>query len=42
MATIETKVRSGEVVIDLMRPIDFQGMILATAFVSASREFNHK
>lgn len=27
---IEQKVRSGEVAIDLVRPIDFQGMILAT------------
>src|SRR5205807_9962275 len=29
--SIEGKVRSGEVVIELMRPIDFQGMMLATA-----------
>jgi ABC-2 type transport system permease protein len=29
-AMIEGKVRSGEVAIDLVRPVDFQGMILAT------------
>ena len=29
--SIEGKVRSGEVAIELMRPIDFQGMMLATA-----------
>jgi ABC-2 type transport system permease protein len=28
---IEAKVRSGEVAIDLVRPVDFQGMMLATA-----------
>jgi ABC-2 type transport system permease protein len=28
-SVIETKVRSGEVAIDLLRPVDFQGMILA-------------
>jgi viologen exporter family transport system permease protein len=32
---IETKVRSGEVAIDLARPVDFQGMILATAVGTA-------
>jgi ABC-2 type transport system permease protein len=30
VAAIETRVRSGEVVIDLMRPIDFQATLLAT------------
>jgi ABC-2 type transport system permease protein len=30
-AMIEAKVRTGEVVIDLVRPVDFQGMMLATA-----------
>jgi ABC-2 type transport system permease protein len=30
-AAIEAKVRTGEVAIDLVRPVDFQGMMLATA-----------
>jgi len=30
-AALEQKVRTGEVAIDLMRPVDFQGMTLATA-----------
>src|SRR5437763_5311530 len=34
-AGIEAKVRTGEIVIDLVRPIDFQGMILATAIGTA-------
>src|SRR5439155_18581627 len=34
-AGIEAKVRTGEIVIDLVRPIDFQGMILATAVGTA-------
>jgi viologen exporter family transport system permease protein len=33
--TIEAKIRSGEVVIDLMRPIDFQATLLATGFGTA-------
>jgi ABC-2 type transport system permease protein len=32
---IEGKVRTGEVAIDLVRPVDFQGMILATAVGAA-------
>jgi ABC-2 type transport system permease protein len=35
-AGIEAKVRTGEIVIDLVRPIDFQGMILATACGTAA------
>ena len=34
-AAIEAKVRTGEIVVDLVRPIDFQGMILATALGTA-------
>lgn len=33
---IETKVRSGEVAIDLVRPVDFQGMMLAAATGTAA------
>jgi ABC-2 type transport system permease protein len=35
-AMIEQKVRTGEVVIDLVRPVDFQGMMLATAAGAAA------
>ena len=35
-AGIEAKVRTGEIVVDLVRPIDFQGMILATACGTAA------
>jgi ABC-2 type transport system permease protein len=31
MQEIEAKVRTGEVALDLLRPVDFQGMILATS-----------
>jgi ABC-2 type transport system permease protein len=34
-ALLEGKVRSGEVAIDLARPVDFQGMILATGIGTA-------
>jgi viologen exporter family transport system permease protein len=34
--TIEAKVRSGEVALDLMRPIDFQGTLLATSLGTAA------
>ena len=35
-AGIEAKVRTGEIVVDLVRPIDFQGMILATGCGTAA------
>lgn len=35
-AVVEAKVRSGEVAIDLVRPIDFQGMTLATGVGAAT------
>jgi ABC-2 type transport system permease protein len=35
VALIEAKIRSGEIVIDLMRPIYFQGMVLATGLGTA-------
>jgi ABC-2 type transport system permease protein len=34
-AMIEAKVRTGEVVVDLVRPVDFQGMMLATGVGAA-------
>jgi ABC-2 type transport system permease protein len=35
---IEAKIRNGEVALDLMRPVDFQAMILATGLGAVTEE----